>query len=220
MKIDFHVHTDASFDSLIKPKDLAKKSGAGGIIPAITDHDTMAGCKKMKKIGQAFIPGCEIRTLQGDLIGLFLTEEIPKKLDFFDTVDRIRAQGGLVYLPHMHDKTRRGCGEACAPSADIIEIFNGRCFKQFNEMAEKTAKALKKPGAAGSDSHFLFEFGNAYTEVPDFDIESPAQLLKALKSRQTKLYCRASPLYVRGPTWVLSKTKKLLRGIEDRLLNK
>jgi len=213
MKIDFHVHTDASFDSIIKPKELAAKSRRTGIMPAITDHDTMAGCRKMKGLGQAFIPGCEIRTLQGDLIGLFLTEEVPRKLDFDEALDRIRQQGGLACLPHMHDKTRKGCGPAYARSVDMIEIFNGRCFKQFNEMAEKTARLLKKPGVAGSDSHFLFEFGHTYTEMPDFDFESPKQLVKALKSKKTKHYCRSAPFYVRGPTWLLSKTRKLLSAV-------
>lgn len=211
IKIDFHVHTNASSDSLIKPRELAEKSKKTGIIPAITDHDTLEGCKKMREFGVDFIQGCEIRTLQGDLIGLFINEEIPKKLDVEETADRIREQGGLIYMPHMYDTTRKGCGGAYAALADIIEVFNGRCLGRFNDLAKETAIRLKKPMAAGSDSHFLFEFGQTYTEIEYFDKDDPKQLLKALK--KANIVGKSAPFYVRGPTWLLSKTRKVLRKI-------
>lgn len=212
MKIDFHVHTNTSIDSIINPADLIKKSQAIGVLPVITDHDSIQGWKKMKK--GTFIPGIEVRTKQGDVIGIFVNEEIPRKIEIEEAVERIREQGALVYLPHMYDSTRRGCGAEYAHLADIIEVFNGRCSRKCNEMAEETATALKKPKAAGSDSHFLFEFGGTYVETESFDIESPRELLKALKSKDAKIFGKSAPLYVRGPTWTLSKMRKAWRAFK------
>ena len=213
LKIDFHIHTNSSLDSNINPRELAKKSKELGIIPAITDHTSIDSWKKMKDAGAVFIPGEEIRSAVGDITGLFLTELVKPYLSFEETVDRIKEQGGLVYLPHMHDKTRHGCGEEHAQLADIIEVFNGRCLKTFNELAAKTAKELDKPGAAGSDSHFLMEFGDTYTEMPDFDIENPKELLKALRSRKTRIVGKSAPFYVRGTTTVLKFGRKIGRKL-------
>jgi hypothetical protein len=211
MKIDFHVHTHASLDSTINPKHLAKKSKELGIIPTIADHTSIDSWKKMKAADCVFIPAEEIRTGAGDLIGLFLTELVPSRLSFEESVDRIRAQGGLAYLPHMYDAARRGCGHGYAEAADIIEIFNGRCIGNANQLAEARALQLGKPGAAGSDSHFLFEFGFTYTELPDFAIDDPKKMLKSLKSKDVKLVTKSSPIYVRGVTDVLSKVRKVWR---------
>ncbi len=209
MKIDFHVHTNSSLDSNIKPAELAEKAKELGIIPAITDHNTVESWKKMKSA--VFIPGEEIRATAGDVIGLFLTEEIASRLSFEETADRIREQGGLVYIPHMYDKTRHGCDEGYAHLADIIEVFNGRCIRAFNELAAETARNLDKPGAAGSDSHFLSEFGGTYTELPDFDIETPKEVLKALK--KAKITGKSAPFYVRGTTTLLKLGRKIGRKI-------
>ncbi|MEM3422759.1 MAG: PHP domain-containing protein [Candidatus Bilamarchaeaceae archaeon] len=212
MKIDFHVHTNTSYDSIIKPEDLIKKSKATGVIPVITDHDSIEGWKKMER--GSFIPGIEIRTKEGDLIGIFINESIPRKIAIEEAIDRIKEQGGLVYLPHMYDSTRSGCGAAYANLADIIEVFNARCDERCNRMADDTAKKLNKVRAAGSDSHFLFEFGNTYVETEDFDIESPKEMIKALKSKSAKIIGKCAPFYVRGPTWALSKARKLWRWLK------
>ena len=208
MKIDFHVHTNSSLDSSIKPDELAKKAESLGIIPAITDHNTTESWEKMKS---TFIPGEEIRTTAGDLIGLFLTEEIPKHLSFEESIDKIKGQGGLSYLPHMYDKTRYGCGDEFADLIDIIEVFNGRCLDVFNELAAETARNLDKPGAGGSDSHFLFEFGRTYTEVPEFDMENPKELLQALGN--ARITGRKAPFYARGTTTLVKMGRKIGRKV-------
>lgn len=214
MKIDFHVHTNFSLDSTIKVKDLAKKSEEFGIIPAITDHSTIAAGAKFRKTGAKFIQGEEIRTDCGDLIGLYITEEIEKHIPFPDAIDRIKEQGGLSYLPHMYDKTRYGCGDEYAELVDIIEVFNARCLgDSFNEMAAETARRLGKPGAGGSDSHFLLEFGGTYTELPDFDIGNPKELMKALNNKETRIIEKKAPVYVRGPTAMYKAARKLKKKL-------
>lgn len=211
MKIDFHIHTKYSPDSLTKPKDLIAKAKKLGIIPAITDHNSIEAHKEMRLLGAEFIPGEEISTDKGDLVGLCLNEKIPKKTPFLEAIDQIHAQGGIVYLPHMYDYGRSGAHvpEDEAKKVDVIEVFNARCMrKEYNEKAEEFAKKYKKLKAAGSDSHFLFEFGKTYTKLPTFDLGNPKALLKALKS--AKFVTKKAPIYVRGTTTLIHLGKKLL----------
>ena len=104
---DFHIHSKFSYDSLLSPKRIvrvAKKRGLDGI--AITDHDTIKGALEASKFNDSIyvIIGSEIRTEKGDVIGLFLNEEITSKY-FDEVVDEIKSQGGLVVLPHPYKKT-------------------------------------------------------------------------------------------------------------------
>jgi len=214
MKIDFHVHTNHSIDTLIRIRNLAAKSKRLGIIPAITDHDTTSGHEEASSIGMPFIPGQEVTTDKGHLIGLYMTEQIEKGTPFLEALDRIKEQGALVYLPHMYDRGRskKHPSDEEASKADIIEIFNARCMrKEYNEKAMAFAKKHNKPKAAGTDSHFLFEFGTTYTELPDFDIENPKALLKALQN--AKHTTKTAPIYVRGTTMAVMFGKKLLRKL-------
>lgn len=212
MKIDFHCHTHHSPDSIIKPQDLAAKAKWLGIIPAITDHNTIAAHNELKKLEMNFIPGEEIRTIEGDLIGLYLQEAIPKKTPFLEALDKIKEQGGLSYLPHMYDITRHGVAtEHLASKVDIIEIFNARCpIQGYNDRAEEFAKKHNAYTGAGSDSHFLFEFGKTYIELTSGfeDIKDNSKaLLNSLRS--LKIMGKKAPMFVRGTTTVVKFLKKL-----------
>ncbi len=209
MKLDFHVHTHYSIDSIIKPKELAIKSQKNGIIFANTDHNTIEAHKVFKELGVPFIPGEEIRTDRGDLIALYLNELIPKHTPFDEAIDKIHEQGALAYLPHMFDKTRKGVipNSKEVSKIDIIEIFNSRCIKsQYNTQAANFALENSKIGALGSDSHFLFEFGTSFNEVPDFDLQNPKSLLQSL--RRAKFNSISAPFYVRGTTTLIALSKK------------
>lgn len=214
MKIDFHIHTKYSPDSLIQPDALAKKAMMLGIIPALTDHYSVSCHASMRALGAQFIPGEEILTDKGDLVGLYISELIPKNTPFAEALDLVRAQGGITYLPHMYDYGRAGrhASDEEASRVDIIEVFNARVMDDsINEKAKKFAEKHNKLKAAGSDSHFLFEFGSTYAELPDFDIESPKALLKALKS--AKLVTKKAPFFVRGPTSILKLGKDMAHGV-------
>ncbi|MBU0532933.1 PHP domain-containing protein [Candidatus Micrarchaeota archaeon] len=209
MKIDFHVHTNSSIDSIIKPKDLAQKAHRLKIIPAITDHNNMCSHKDMTS---EFIPSEEVRTDLGDLIGLYLNEEIPRGISFMDALDKIHEQGALSYLPHMYEVTRSGVipSKEEISKIDIIEIFNARCLNDyFNEKAKQFAKQHNLLAAVGSDAHFLFEFGSTYAEVSDFDLNNPKALLKVLP--KAKFVTKKAPFFVRGPTKILSLGKKIFK---------
>lgn len=184
MRIDFHVHTSHSFDGRIKPEELAALSKKTGVIPAITDHNTISAHSEFRKFQIPFIPAEEVETAQGDFIGLFITEPVKKGVDFYEALDSFRSQGAIPYVPHMFDALRPGVlKEEYGKAAGIIEIFNARSFARFDKQAEEFAKREGKLMAAGSDAHFPFEFGTTYTEIDLSEDElQPKPLLKALKN--------------------------------------
>lgn len=210
MKIDLHVHTHRSPDSLMDPRALAVRVEEQGVVPAITDHNTLRAHAECRQLKMPFIPGEEIRTDRGDLIGLYLQEAIPKHTPFLEAIDSIREQGGISIVPHMYDSTRHVVNAPkLASRADAIEVFNARCpLNEQNEKALAFAKKYKRLHSAGSDSHFDFEFGRAYVEVPEFDISDSKALLKALK--KGKVHGRKAPFFVRGTTLMVKWGKKLL----------
>ncbi|MFA6530447.1 MAG: PHP domain-containing protein [Candidatus Micrarchaeia archaeon] len=212
MKIDFHVHTKYSIDSLSDPAKVARICERAGVIPAIADHNNIRAHAELRSIGAKFIPAEEISTSHGDLIALFISEPIAKKTHFLDAIDQIKAQGGLAYLPHMFDTSRSGIGRnKMALRADIIETFNGRSiWNNANRLADEFAEENKKPKAAGSDAHFTFELGKTFTEIEDCELE-PKPLLKALK--KSKLHCHYSPFYLKGITYAAVAYKKLFRKV-------
>ncbi|MEW6035737.1 MAG: PHP-associated domain-containing protein [Candidatus Micrarchaeota archaeon] len=217
MKIDLHVHTKYSTDALIEPKALAKKSRECRVIPAITEHNNMDSHRELRSLKTDFIPGEEIRTDRGDLIGLYLSEPIAKNTPFMEAIDKIHSQSGLAYLPHMYDKSRKGVvpSKREARKLDIIEAFNARCpLESFNARAAAFAEEHKLPKACGSDSHFLMEFGHTYAELPDFDPGNPKALIKALKTGNPKLRTRKAALYLRGTTTFVALGRKLIHMLK------
>ena len=211
MKIDFHVHTTFSSDSLLSPEKLAKKSASTGVVPGITDHNSLSCFSRMKELCEEYVPGVEINTKEGHVIALYPTELIPRGLTFSEAVDRIREQGALVYLPHMYDSMRDGIvpKKEDIKKIDIVEIFNARClFSSLNKKAEEFAKKHNIPGAAGSDGHSEWEFGRTYTELPDFDITNPKERMKSLNS--AKIVGKPTPFYRRYSISITTKIRKLL----------
>jgi hypothetical protein len=184
MRIDFHVHTSFSFDGRIKPEELASLSKKTGVIPAITDHNTISAHAEFRKFQVPFIPAEEVETAQGDFIGLFVSEPVKKGVDFYEALDAIRSQGAIPYVPHMFDSLRPGVTkEEYGKASDIIEVFNARSLERFDKKAEEFAKREGKLMAAGSDSHYPYEFGHTYTEIDlTPDQLQPKPLLKALKN--------------------------------------
>lgn len=161
MKYDLHVHSKYSYDSLLEPKNIikiARKRGLQGI--AITDHNTIRGGTEAKKIsggtGLEVIVGSEIRTEFGDLIGLFLNEEIAPGR-FSEVIELIKKQGGVSILAHPYRQYKHP--ELLAGQTDAVEIYNSRSRPRDNEQAKKLAGHLKVPVSAGSDAHTGFEIG-------------------------------------------------------------
>jgi len=191
MRVDLHVHTKYSKCSNLGLEELRKLCNKFNIKPAITDHNTIEGAKKFKDC----IIGEEINTKEGEISGLFLNERIKPGLEIEETVDKIKEQGGLAYLPHPYDWVRRNHIKRLDFDVDIVEVFNGRVMQQkYNKKARAFAKKNNFLMGIGSDTHTAREFGNNYIIMDDFD--SPKEFLKKLK--RGRFVTKQVPLYVRG----------------------
>jgi len=205
MKVDFHIHTKYSPDSFTSLELLKKIFDKKGLFPVITDHNTIKGALKFKKQFGDCIIGEEIKTQQGEVIGLFLNEEIPKGLSLNDTIDRIKSQGALVYLPHPFDIARKGVGKLNI-KADIVEVFNARViFQKFNREAQSYAFRNSLLMASASDAHFARHVGYSYVELEDFYGKSG--LLRSL--RKGKLVKRKTPILALPITTSVRWARKL-----------
>ena len=179
MRFDLHTHSKYSSDGYLNPQTIVKtalKRGLSGV--AVTDHNTIRGGKetskyvnresKILKKGFKVIIGSEISTTQGEIIGLFLNEEIKSK-DPVEVMEEIRDQDGVVIVPHPFDVIRN---ESFTPQEEHIklihkiEVFNSRCVKtEFNQDAMEFASQHGLGLSAGSDAHFANELGKAGIKI-------------------------------------------------------
>ncbi len=207
MKVDFHLHTKYSPDSLSSLRYFRKECIKRSIMPIITDHNTIEGALKYKKLYKDVIIGEEIKANSGEIIGIFLNEAIPKGLSMHETLSLIKSQGALSYVPHPFDLMRKSAVKKIDFKADIIEVFNSRVIKQqYNKMAEGFADKNKLAKAAGSDAHLISEIGTSYADMEPFN--SPKEFLKNLK--KAKLIKRPSPIYVHAVTKIVKPLKKYI----------
>lgn len=178
MKIDLHIHSRYSSDGSLSPEDIIKialKKGLDGV--AVTDHGTVQGgleAKKHETDDFIVIAGAEVKTDRGEVIGLFLSKEI-QSLKFRDVVIEIKAQGGLVVVPHPFDSMRRSAFHITDEEAsfvDAIEGFNARSILQtYNRQAVAFAGKHNLPAVAGSDAHHANEIGLAGIITSSKDIK-------------------------------------------------
>lgn len=212
-KYDLHVHSNYSIDSINTPSQIlkmAEKRGLKGI--AVCDHNTIKGSKMTKKIANEknldieVILASEIKTKNGEVIGLYLNEEINgKEKTFEEVVDMIKKQDGLVMVPHPFDPLRKGalrCGLK-NKKIDGIEVFNSRVMlNKYNKKALDFAEKEKLAFIGGSDAHTPIEIGNAVTIIED-------DLRKEIKNKKTRYEGKISPFYVH----LISKSIKTWRKL-------
>ena len=191
IEVDLHMHTDHSGDCAT-PVDVlintARDRGLGAI--AITDHNEVSGAIEARKLAEELgdikvIVAEEVKTAeQGEVIGLFLEEKIPKGLTMAETIREIRAQGGLVYVPHPFDRFHSVPDYEhlldMVEEIDLLEVFNPRvAVTSFNEEAVRFARKYRIVPAAGSDSHVAQGLGSVRQRIHDFD--GPAEFLEAMR---------------------------------------
>lgn len=177
IKADLHIHTAYSMDCTMPLEQIIARCLEAGInCLAVADHNTIAGALKLKEMSPfPIIVGEEILTLDGEVIGMFLSQEIPSKLSITETVAQIKAQDGLVCIPHPYDRLRLSVFrnqvfEDIMPEVDIIEVFNARSLSPGSSArAWQLAQKYGKLASAGSDAHTLSEIGNACVEMPEFN---------------------------------------------------
>lgn len=207
VRVDCHLHTIASGDSWLTLEMLAERAKETGLdVVFITDHNvTEAAIAATKRdLGVRIIVGEEIRTPDGDVIGLFLGERIPYVLPVPEVLGLIKSQGGLVYVPHPFDLVRGSLGRVlpglcAAGQVDVIEVFNAKTVDHgLNVKAADLAREYGIPAGAGSDAHDAPGVGAAYLDMPDFD--GPASFLAALgDAKITGEYRDYAPRYPRRP---------------------
>ncbi|MBU4193816.1 MAG: PHP domain-containing protein [Actinobacteria bacterium] len=195
VKVDFHVHTVYSPDSVITFQDLRDGCREKGIdVVAIMDHDVIEGAfefafrsEELLSRGEwapRVLVGEEVRTTKGEICGLFLSEWVPDNLPPRETMDLIKGQGGLVYVPHPFDllKLKRlKASELVELSGliDIVEEFNGKPrLPLANVLARRFLGRHPFTRAAGSDAHEPTHLGAAFVEMEDFS--GPADLMEKL----------------------------------------
>lgn len=177
MKFDLHIHTFRSFDSLTSYESIIRQvqqSGLDGI--AVTDHNTMQGAFELAAMAPfPVILGEEVMTEEGEVIGYFMQEEIPRGVALEEAIARIHEQGGIVSVPHPVDRIRRhpALGKKALlrviDQIDMIEGYNGRCLLAAdNQHAREIARQYGKPLTAGSDAHYPTEIGRCYVEIGPF----------------------------------------------------
>jgi predicted metal-dependent phosphoesterase TrpH len=195
-----HTHCDASPDSRTLVEEQAQAIRAAGLdAVCATDHNTIDGALRLQELAAGFrvIVGEEIRSRDGEIIGLFLDRAIPPDLSAEETISRIKDQGGLVVVPHPFSPSRpkplqRMALDRLWPHIDALEVLNGRKeFPADNAKAAKYARERGIPGAAGSDAHQASEIGRAFVEVEEFN--SAQDLLAALRTGSVRR--RANPVW-------------------------
>ena len=212
MKYDLHIHSKYSSDGVLDPEKIvetAVKRGLNGI--AITDHNTIKGGLESKKYETedfTVIVGSEISTERGEIIGLFLEEEVKSK-DVQDVITEIKDQKGIIIIPHPFDELRHSAfhlTEEDAKFMDCIEGFNSRCvFQKYNKKAVEFGTKHDLAITAGSDAHFANEIGNAgiITETED--------VREALIKNEVQIFGGRSSLVNHVGTKVLKLWRKTVR---------
>jgi predicted metal-dependent phosphoesterase TrpH/glycosyltransferase involved in cell wall biosynthesis len=215
---DLHMHTSWSHDCSIEVDELldhAEAQGLGAI--AITDHNAFGGAlaavEKARGRNLFVIPGEEIKTdNQGEVIGLFLQEEIPRGMSFADTLAAIRAQGGLVYLPHPFDRRHAIPDPATLhrhlAEIDVFEVYNARLlFETYNDEALRFARKYNLTMAAGSDAHVLPGVGTGAMSMRAF--RNAEEFMISLHSAQV-LRRPKSLAYLQSLKWMAQVKEKVL----------
>jgi predicted metal-dependent phosphoesterase TrpH len=214
---DLHLHTSWSHDCSIEVDDLldhAEAEGLGAI--AVTDHNVIGGAleaaEKARGRRLTVIPGEEVKTAdQGEVIGLFLREEIPRGMSFGGTIEAIRAQGGLVYLPHpfdrMHAIPKPETLHRHLAEIDVLEVYNARLLLEgYNDEALRFARKYNLTAGAGLDAHVLAGVGTGAVRMRRFS--GPEEFLVSLHDAEV-LRRPKSLAYLQGLKWVAQAKERV-----------
>lgn len=206
---DLHLHTDHSWDCSVPVQELldhAEEQGLGAI--AITDHNVFTGAEEAVRLARrrdlVVIPGEEMKTTSGEVIGLFLERHIPPGLSMGETIAAIRDQGGVVYLPHPFDRLHTIPDSSTLhrhlAEIDVLEVYNARLlFESFNDEALRFARKYNLTAGAGSDAHVLQGLGTGLVRMRAF--ETPEEFLISLRSAEVVRQPK-SLVYLQGLKWM------------------
>lgn len=199
VKADLHVHTVYSADSIITPKELvfyAKKSGLNAV--AVTDHNQVEGALKIaKETDFLIIPGTEVSSRDGHIVGLNVREVIPRDLSATETVERIHQAGGIAIACHPFTLFKGSIGKHVTDKFDAVEAINSSTFpfRRASRKARELAEQLQLPKVAGTDAHYGPVIGCAYTVIDaELNVEN---IIKAIKRGQCEPFGGSLPFRIR-----------------------
>src|SRR4030042_5794611 len=196
VKADLHVHTVYSPDSLITPKELVFYAKRRGLTSgAFTDHNRGDGALKIaRETDFLIIPGVEVSSRDGHVIGLNVQESVPMGLSSDETVDRIHAAGGVAVACHPFALFKSSLGKHASGKFDAVETINVSAspFKRSVRKAEEVAERFKLPRVAGTDAHYAPAIGYAYTVV-DAELNADA-VVKAMAAGRCEPFGAPVPL--------------------------
>jgi predicted metal-dependent phosphoesterase TrpH len=203
LRIDTHVHSDASYDGH-DPVELvlehAADIGLDGVV--ITDHDVLHASLEAAELAPEYglvgIPGVEVSTARGHLLAVGVSEMPPRGAPLAETVAWVRERGGVAVVPHPFQRSRHGVSKRALGGCEVdaVEVYNSWLFTGYkNRRARRFAERRHYPGVAGSDAHTVPFVGRAYTEV-DAAERSAAAVLDAIRRGETAARGRRQPLPV------------------------
>jgi predicted metal-dependent phosphoesterase TrpH len=232
IRVDPHVHSRASYDghdSVDRILAHAKEIGLDAV--AITDHDTIEASLRAAALAPSYgligIPGVEISTCDGHLLGLGIETMPEPGRSFESTVQAIRARDGVAIVPHPFQRIRHGVKKRNLTECDAIEVYNAWLLTGYrNRRARTFATRRGYPGVAGSDAHSILTLGRAYTEI-EFDenrkrdIDSTT-IVAAIRNGTLDVHGRRAPIHRSAGHYLKGagrKTISLTRAVPTRLAN-
>jgi len=193
MKCDLHVHTFYSFDSSASPKEMVDTAIKKGIdCLAITDHDEIKGAGEAIEYAKGkpilIIPGIEVKTKEGDILGLNIKEIIPDGLSAEETIKRIKEMNGMAIIPHPFGYfcSFKGDLKNLINKIDGLEVLNASIFGPGNKKALAVAQKFNLPFTVGSDAHEPNLVGKVYLEIPGENL-SVGEVLNQIKNKNGKI---------------------------------
>lgn len=200
---ELHTHSEASHDGRDPIDLLLGQAAAVGLDAiAITDHDTidasLAAVEEAPSYGLIGIPGIEVTSAAGHVLGLGVTERIPAGLSYGETLDRIRSLGGIAVIPHPFQPSRSGIAPNVTrdelAAADAIEVYNSRLLTgRANRKARAFATSRGIPMTAGSDAHISEMVGQAVTLVDAEPADGASGILEAIADGRTVVEGKRTP---------------------------
>lgn len=203
LSVELHTHSNLSYDGRDPVELLLEQAGAVGLDAiAITDHDEIAASLRAAELAPEYglvgIPGTEITSEAGHVLGIGVDERVPPGLSYGETLERIHDLGGIAIVPHPFQSSRSGVGAKVSRDelarADAIEVYNSRLLTgRSNRKAKRFARSRGLPMTAGSDAHIGEMVGQAVTRVDTRGERSVEAILAGIREGRTSVDGRRTP---------------------------
>lgn len=226
LRAELHSHSSLSHDGRDPIELILGQAEAIGLDAlAITDHDAVEASReaadKASQYGLIGVPGIEVSSQAGHILGIGVTELIPKGRSFEDTIELIHDAGGIAILPHPFQKSRHGVGPNVPPNvlamADAIEVYNSRLLTgRGNRQARQFAETHNLPMTAGSDAHISEMVGQAVTAI-DTNVRTVNGIVDAIRDGKTSIQGNRTPWRISLQQAAGGAKRRIISRLKDSL---